>query len=391
MSSPKQDEAPQREQPINTSFDDDDVFSAASSYQYDSSTDLSVLQAAILLVADCLGTGILALPADMVVLGHKVGLGFLLLNLPINLYAGAILSRSALVVEARQLAEDVDYQNAGVVTISREDVEDDQCKLPALDQGEGDEAELTEENPGPASTKHVQRNTYASIQTSNLEANANDKFEDEPIHQHAHLHHDTATFDFIGMTQALFHNRYVSYFVLFIYYANLFLILGNYILVMSHAVAALVGGKICIPVAGLIASTLMFGVSQLSTMAKLGRSASIISLLCLLVVVIQCLVALERNGAPPPTQFTALRKSSATASIGFAMGSQKLLLNIRREMKERQRSPQSLAIGLVSYTFVYIGICLAAGPSKWNLTCVMLSNCRLIPVVPLCRSTILSL
>ena len=55
-----------------------------------------------------------------------------------------------------------------------------------------------------------------------------------------------------------------------IYYTNLFLVLGDYILVMSHAVVAMIEDgnyKICIPQAGLIASTLMFTLSQIRTMS----------------------------------------------------------------------------------------------------------------------------
>jgi amino acid permease len=64
--------------------------------------DLNLYQGAALLTADCLGTGILALPADMVVLGRIFGLAFLILQLPINLYAGTILSHTADLVEQKQ-------------------------------------------------------------------------------------------------------------------------------------------------------------------------------------------------------------------------------------------------------------------------------------------------
>jgi hypothetical protein len=49
---------------------------------------------------------------------------------------------------------------------------------------------------------------------------------------------------------------------------------------------------------------------------------------------------------------------------GFAVGSQKLLLNIRHEMKHRQDSPRSLGIALSVLGSVYVGICLLAGKSK---------------------------
>ena len=63
---------------------------------------LNVWQGAALLTADCLGTGILALSKDVHVLGVWLGIGFIVLNLPINWYAGSILSDSAAYVEKRQ-------------------------------------------------------------------------------------------------------------------------------------------------------------------------------------------------------------------------------------------------------------------------------------------------
>jgi hypothetical protein len=81
----------------------DSTFSVTDDYQYPSSNDLNVWNGAALLCADCLGTGLLALPHDItVVLGSAWGLFFLILQLPINLYAGSILSDAALYVETRQ-------------------------------------------------------------------------------------------------------------------------------------------------------------------------------------------------------------------------------------------------------------------------------------------------
>lgn len=100
-------------------------------------------------------------------------------------------------------------------------------------------------------------------------------------------------------------------------------VFSSYILVMAHAVAAMVGEeRICLPQAGILASTLMFAVSQLRTMANLGRSASIISLIALAIVVVQCLVAQHTNPrnekayVPPTEAVTLLRQFSSIASIG---------------------------------------------------------------------------
>ena len=58
-----------------------------------------------------------------------------------------------------------------------------------------------------------------------------------------------------------------------------------------------------------------------------------------------------------------LRQLSATGSIGFAVGSQKLFLNIRHELRDRRQAPVSLALALAVFGATYILICWAAGPN----------------------------
>jgi hypothetical protein len=117
---------------------------------------------------------------------------------------------------------------------------------------------------------------------------------------------------------------------------------------MSHSVKAMAGDNICIPTAGVVASILMFGLSQVRTMANLGRSISAVSLVALFIVVVQCLYALREESSSENYDDminvakgqedhiystdveTKLAKMSAVGSIGFAVGSQKLLLNIRQ-------------------------------------------------------------
>ena len=77
---------------------------SASSYVDPSSNDLTIWPGAALIVADCMGTGILALPNDLKVLGI-FGLIFLVINLPINFYAGDILHKAASTVERRLAAK----------------------------------------------------------------------------------------------------------------------------------------------------------------------------------------------------------------------------------------------------------------------------------------------
>lgn len=317
-----------------------------------SSNDLTVLSGAALLAADCMGTGILALPYSMKVLGLPFGLFFLVLNIPINFYAGSILNEAANSVEAK-LANASSYQTIhnDISTFS---------KIPenVLVLNDGGDSELDLSMPRSHQT-HTNFN-HGSQESRNDVDNAH-------------------TFDFIGITYALFdypsRSSYATFIVLSIYYLNLILVLGNYILVMSHAVKAVAGESICLPVAGLIANILMFGISQLPTMASLGRIVSIISILSLAVVVILCLLAVHRNDrvrflehdddtfSNHSTTANFLRQSAAISAIGFSVGSQKLFLNIRHEFKDRNEAPKSLGISLVSFGTIYAIVCVAAGPN----------------------------
>ena len=351
----------------------DSDFSVGTSYNDTSPNDLSTIQGAVLLVAECLGTGLLALPGDVQVLGYSTGLSFLIINLPINLVAGTVLSAAASYVEERQKIEDRLFQ----ATLQHQD-EQAQQDYQALN-------ELTAESAFTIDTRAT---------------------------THTALHHDTATYDFIGMTQALFRSdRKWTRAVQAMYYTNIFLVLGNYILVMSHAVVAASGDTMCLFTAGLIASFGMYAVAQLRTMAHLGRTASVLSLLALAIVVVQCLVAVRRQDPDGSTElvnsplskeendhtndgnFTItsstnvpsglsltilLKKFSALGSIGFAVGSQKLLLNIRHELADRKQAPRTLFYGLSMFGSVYVLIIVLAGnrppsflfdaitPGTWN-------------------------
>lgn len=136
-------------------------------------------------------------------------------------------------------------------------------------------------------------------------------------------------------------------------------------------------GSLCTPAAGAVASTLMFALSQLRTMANLGRGVSAASLLALLVVVVQCLYHLRDadEGETPAEEEEALERSAYTpgeaalarmgslAAVGFAVGSQKLLLNIRHEMSDRsEAAPGALSLSLATYGLAYLAVCSLAGP-----------------------------
>jgi hypothetical protein len=71
-------------------------------------------------------------------------------------------------------------------------------------------------------------------------------------------------------------------------------------------------------------------------MARLGRTASILSLSALFLVVVQCIVAAQQqvetqvveSAVALANEHSTLRKLSALGSIGFAVGSQKVSIGV---------------------------------------------------------------
>lgn len=396
---------------------DDHVVSSASHH----SSLLTMRQAAALLTADCLGTGLLALPQNVWVLGRTVGLGFLVLNLPVNWYAGALLSRAALhVEEAQQEVNEADDSNGNNNNSILGDNTNDGVQT-ARDGGRDGIMRKRSRRirTGPSYSTIQQQNStdhddvvegHRSISKNGTDigdgedrtseqsfATSAEAAQDDDDDARSHSHHDIKTnaiaaggdseeleptHDYIALTRCLFpHPRATQYqprathLVIAVFFTNIFLVLGDYILVMSHAVAALLEDHICLPWAGVLASTLMFGLSQLRTMASLGHSVTALSLASLAVVVVQCLVADQEHAHDPsyvppyaarPGDSTMIRKLSALASIMFATGPNKLVLNIRNEMKQKEECPQTLGLAVTIYGVVYVTIVLLAGPSKFS-------------------------
>jgi amino acid permease len=314
-----------------------------------------------------MGTGILALPHDMKVLGSVFGMTFIVINLAVNFYAGSILCNAATQVE-RTAQESLEYSDS------------------------------------PPSM-HLQSRSYQATENPSCDHRRvhHDEMAVEEVHKQdgeGGMNRDTqshsTTADFIAMTHALFdshhtHPSSATVLVTTVYYVNIFLVLGNYVLVMSHAVMAMLQDQICLPTAGIIASLLMFAVSQLRTMARLGRSASIISLAALAILVLQCILPLLMGQSTTSStaltdnipdgrtllssNYSILRKFAAASSIGFAVGSQKLLLNIRHEFKQRADTTKSLGIALTVFGTIYILVCISAGTGEFPSTLDIIYGC----------------
>lgn len=168
----------------------DSEFSVGSAYEDGSPNDLTVTQGATLLTADCLGVGLLALPGNLKVLGWGPGLFFLVLNLPLNLFAGTLLAASAAFVEERQKVAD------RLFTAVLQEEED--LLFFAGTHG------TTSSTPDYQALNSRTATSHVTIETTGT--------------AHTHLHHDTATYDFIGMTQALFRSPQWTRCVMLMYY-----------------------------------------------------------------------------------------------------------------------------------------------------------------------------
>lgn len=191
-----------------------------------SPNDLTLLTGALLLTADVVGTGVLALPADVRTLGTGWGLGFLLLNLPANLYAGTVLGRCARFVEGTTTAAGGDGRGRGA--------DGDASTGPAggkrrrggyrgvggtsratRDGGEDVEGDGGQRSSGPddgATTKTAsggrRKGRYSGVDAEGAATNGGDEDArnptDEREEERRRRRADAATCDFVGMASMLF-------------------------------------------------------------------------------------------------------------------------------------------------------------------------------------------
>ncbi|KAJ8607028.1 hypothetical protein CTAYLR_006254 [Chrysophaeum taylorii] len=130
--------------------------------------------------------------------------------------------------------------------------------------------------------------------------------------------------------------------ILAAWYSNLFLVLGQYALVMSNGLELAVGAS-CTALSSFAAAASVLALAQATrTMTKL-RWPSLASISSVFVVLGSCLAArhwpYDPAWLPPhlgaPRWRAALRASAAVGSCVFAMGNaKKLLLNVRREQRD---------------------------------------------------------
>jgi hypothetical protein len=390
---------------------------------------LVVWQGIALLTADCMGVGVLGLPNDIKTLGYAAGFAFLLGNFPINFYAGNLLSILALDLERQHEHQQQMHQHD-------KDDENDSCKTTKSSSATSEVEMSQRSRPQTTSTSptiHKQPSfpqRYAGLSQDHNdevietigETNGSDKqsasalgdtFQDEDMHVHNDHNITTTTGvsrtskadltkDLIHITESTFHPSaaVASAMVKALYYTNLFLVLGDYILVMGRSVSAMFADQICLPTAGAIASILMFGLCQLRTMANLGRTVSLASLLALVIVLMQCLFhhrteSTGNNNNGESENAVVLEeeeveddiwgKFSSLAGIGFAVGSQKLFLNVRNALRHREDASKVLAGSLGVYGLAYVLVILLAGPGTLHNLSLLCKSIRCDRLMFLCH------
>eukprot|EP00980_Cylindrotheca_fusiformis_P012016 scaffold2844_cov123-Cylindrotheca_fusiformis.AAC.9 len=349
---------------------------------------LKLWQGVALLTADCLGVGVLALPYDAHKLGWAFGISFLVANLPINFVAGNYLSIIALNLETSDTTPaDSDNEEDSHDEVEMTTTRTTQTPRRSKSRPIGEDKTTT----GETVHRRQAAKSYAGIPSTDNNVPAEsmvdeDIFDDEDVMsddtnnppspeeererpRHGVLHSSKATYDLISISSQVFQSKNITRVVVLLYYTNLFLVLGDYILVMSRAVSAIFLDQICTPTAGAIASILMFAICQLKTMANIGRTVSLVSLLAMLIVLVQCLwhhriesSAISEEEREEDENQSIWQKLSALASIAFAVGSQKLFLNIRHELEHREKASKTLAWSLTTYGTAYVIVIILAGP-----------------------------
>lgn len=186
----------------------------------------------------------------------------------------------------------------------------------------------------------------------------------------------------------------LHFFIDLAWYSNLFLVLGEYVLVMSRGLEMTVGAS-CAPISSFAAASFALALAQRSrTMAKLHGPA-LISIASVVAILIACVVALQVkrharfNIDLRPLYHKsnikladALRIAAAVSSIVFAAGTQKLLLNVRKEQREPSKmATPSLVVAVTAFTLLYATVVIAAGPRPPDFLLDALDDGNVIPAL----------
>ena len=266
-------------------------------------------RAAIILVAECVGTGVLALPYVASVLGTGPFSLFVLVQVALNLYAGELLATAAETAERK-----TNYEACRSTTSALWDFVDDTDNID-WDTGE------------PKSPTTRPR-------------------------------------DMLELAQGLDAGRPLRALVASAWYGNLVLILAQYLVVMARSL------RVAFPMPGcavvqslLIAALTAWLIAQLPTLDALGKGAAQLSFAS--VVAILAICARHTQNGPPPVvaqDASAAAVAASLTTVTFAMITSKLFLNVRREMRDPREARRTLRYGVAAFTLVYIVVVFMSGP-----------------------------
>ena len=266
-------------------------------------------RAATILVAECVGTGVLALPYVASVLGTGPFLLFVAVQVALNLYAGELLATAAEMSERR-----TNYEACRSTTSALWDFVDD------ADNIDWDTGEPTSPTTRPR--------------------------------------------DMLELAQGLDAGRPLRALVACAWYGNLVLILAQYLVVMARSL------RVAFPLPGcavveslLIAALTAWFIAQLPTLDALGKGAAQLSFASVLAILAIC--ARHTPTGPPPVVAQDASAAAVAASltmITFAMITSKLFLNVRREMRDPREARKTLRYGIAAFTCVYVVVVFLSGP-----------------------------
>jgi len=154
--------------------------------------------------------------------------------------------------------------------------------------------------------------------------------------------------------------------VQWIWYGNLVFTLSQYIVVMSNGVH-LAGMRTSFPVLSLIPAAVVLALSQLSTLISITQRGLVhLSLIATGIILVLCITV--GKSAPPHRDHARgsafiLSLGTALSSISFAFGSQRLLLNVRREMVDAAKASRALYIAVPAFSTIYVIVVVLSGPS----------------------------
>lgn len=285
----------------------------------------SVARASMILTAECVGTGVLALPGCAHTLGLIPFFALLGFQVGLNGYAGMLLAQAAQICERR-----ASYNLCAETTTPLHDDVDE-----ASAWGGADEAE-------------------AALDAVVFGAEAAPVAVERPR-------------DFLDLAHKLDAGPRTTRIVGFCWYGNLFLIAAQYLVVMARALRAAVPIEGCAVLASLLAScAAVLVLSRLPTLDAIGRGAAQISFLAVVLILGAC-VRETANTLPNAWPAVALdggglaALAAAAGSVTFSMTSTKLLLNVRLEMAQPEEARSALGGGLAAYTTLYALVALLAG------------------------------